>query len=51
MNCPQCGAGLMPGAKFCGACGATVAEVGAGAPRPAPAASPPQGGFNIDLGG
>ncbi len=25
MNCPTCGAGLVPGAKFCGACGATVA--------------------------
>jgi uncharacterized protein (TIGR00266 family) len=25
MNCPNCGAGLVPGAKFCGACGATIA--------------------------
>ena len=50
MNCPQCGAGLVPGAKFCGACGATVADAGAGAPRPAPAnaGSSPQGGIQID---
>ncbi|HEX8147275.1 MAG TPA: TIGR00266 family protein [Pyrinomonadaceae bacterium] len=25
MNCSTCGAGLVPGAKFCGACGTTVA--------------------------
>ena len=50
MNCPQCGAGLVPGAKFCGACGATIADAGAGAPRPAPAnaGSSPQGGIQID---
>jgi uncharacterized protein (TIGR00266 family) len=50
MNCPQCGAGLLPGAKFCGACGATIADAGAGAPRPAPAnaGSSPQGGIQID---
>lgn len=24
MSCPQCGAGLLPGAQFCGACGARV---------------------------
>ena len=32
MNCPNCGAGLVPGAKFCGACGTTVAP---SAPQPA----------------
>ena len=50
MNCPQCGAGLVPGAKFCGACGATIADAGAGAPRPAPAnaGSSPQGGIRLD---
>ena len=50
MNCPNCGAGLVPDAKFCGACGATVAA--AQAPPPPP--SPPQyqsaagGGIRID---
>jgi uncharacterized protein (TIGR00266 family) len=24
MNCPKCGAGLLPGAQFCGACGAKM---------------------------
>ena len=50
MSSPRCGAGLVPGAKFCGACGATVADAGAGAPRPAPAnaGSSPQGGIQID---
>jgi uncharacterized protein (TIGR00266 family) len=52
MNCPRCGAGLVPGAKFCGACGATIA---AAPPQPEP---PPQyqaapgggggGGIRID---
>ena len=47
MNCPNCGAGLVPGAKFCGACGATIAA----AQTPPP---PPQqqyqaaGGIRID---
>ena len=36
MNCPRCGAGLVPDAKFCGACGATV---NATPPQPPP---PPQ---------
>lgn len=37
MNCQTCGAGLVPDAKFCGACGTTVA-----AAEPAPAQPPPQ---------
>ena len=38
MSCPQCGASLMPGAKFCSACGA-----GFNAPQPPPNYQP--GGF------
>jgi uncharacterized protein (TIGR00266 family) len=45
MNCPNCGAGLVPGAKFCGACGATVAA--AEAPPPQYQAAP-AGGIHID---
>lgn len=26
MNCPQCGAGLLPNAQFCGACGFRIAQ-------------------------
>lgn len=37
MNCPRCGAGLVPGAKFCGACGATIDAT----PPPQPPAQPP----------
>ena len=47
MNCPNCGAGLVPGAKFCGACGTTI--------NAAQAPPPPQqqyqaagGGIRID---
>ena len=42
MNCPTCGAGLVPGAKFCGACGTTVAA--AEAPQPQYQAAPAGGG-------
>jgi uncharacterized protein (TIGR00266 family) len=57
MNCPTCGAGLLPGAQFCGACGT---RLGAAAPPPqqqpaagAPAhqyqpAGPPGQGIHID---
>ncbi|MCF0135382.1 MAG: zinc ribbon domain-containing protein, partial [Lachnospiraceae bacterium] len=40
MNCPQCGAPLNPGAKFCTSCGAKqqVEPVFAPAPEAAPAA-------------
>jgi uncharacterized protein (TIGR00266 family) len=36
MNCPRCGAGLVPGAKFCGACGTTVAAAETPPPPPPP---------------
>lgn len=51
MNCPTCGAGLLPGAKFCGGCGTPTVS-------PEPAQTPPQyqqaphagggGGIRID---
>jgi uncharacterized protein (TIGR00266 family) len=51
MNCPKCGAGLVPGAKFCGACGATAAAQ-AEAPQPQPQTqyqpAPAGGGIRID---
>ena len=31
-NCPNCGAVLTPGAKFCGACGASISTAPAAAP-------------------
>ena len=51
MNCPTCGAGLLPGAKFCGACGTPTVS-----PEPAqtqPQHQPPPhagggGGIRID---
>src|SRR5215207_7147600 len=46
MNCAKCGAGLVPEAKFCGACGTTVAA--AEAPRPPSQAPPAGGGIRID---
>jgi uncharacterized protein (TIGR00266 family) len=50
MNCPNCGAGLVPGAKFCGACGATVAAAEAPQPQPQPQyqPAPAGGGIRID---
>jgi uncharacterized protein (TIGR00266 family) len=39
MNCPRCGAGILPGGQFCGACGMRVGE-GAGASSAPP---PPPG--------
>ncbi len=49
MNCPTCGAGLVPGAKFCGACGTTVSAAPA-QPQPQPSyqASSGGGGIRID---
>jgi uncharacterized protein (TIGR00266 family) len=46
MNCPKCGAGLVPGAIFCGACGATIAA--AEAPQPQYQAGPVGSGIHID---
>jgi uncharacterized protein (TIGR00266 family) len=45
MNCPKCGAGLVPDAKFCGACGATIAVTQAPPPQYQAAAG---GGIKID---
>ncbi|HZB43939.1 MAG TPA: TIGR00266 family protein [Pyrinomonadaceae bacterium] len=47
MNCPRCGAGLLPGAQFCGACGARMADnegaaSGASAAPTPPPPPPPQ---------
>ncbi|HWS53525.1 MAG TPA: TIGR00266 family protein, partial [Pyrinomonadaceae bacterium] len=58
MNCPRCGAGLLPGAQFCGACGNRVGEAGAppatppqanyGAPQPDYGAQPGARGIHLD---
>ena len=50
MNCPKCGAGLVPGAKFCGACGTTVAAAEPPQPQPQPQnqSAPAGGGIRID---
>jgi predicted amidophosphoribosyltransferase len=34
MNCPTCGAGLIPDAKFCGACGTPNPHDAAQQPQP-----------------
>jgi uncharacterized protein (TIGR00266 family) len=49
MNCPKCGASLIEGAQFCGACGASLGSTAASsAPPPQPAQPwsqpPPSGG-------
>jgi uncharacterized protein (TIGR00266 family) len=50
MNCPNCGAGLVPGAKFCGACGATINAASAPQPSaPAPTQSGGGGGGGIHI--
>ncbi len=44
MNCPRCGAGVVPGAQFCGGCGHRLNEPGADAPAPpAPRPGPTPG--------
>ena len=54
MNCPTCGAGLVPGAKFCGACGTPIASPEAAQPQPQPQPQPQYqashggGGIRID---
>src|SRR5829696_3415822 len=52
MNCPTCGAGLVPGAKFCGACGTPTASPEPTQPQPQPQpqyqASHGGGGIRID---
>lgn len=49
MNCPNCGAGLVPGAKFCGACGATIAAVETPPPPPQYQAARAGGGSGIKI--
>jgi uncharacterized protein (TIGR00266 family) len=51
MNCPTCGAGLLPGGKFCGACGTPTVppEPAQAQPQYQPAAAGgPGGGIRID---
>jgi uncharacterized protein (TIGR00266 family) len=48
MNCPNCGAGLVPDAKFCGACGATIS---AAQPPPPPTPPQPQQQYQAAAGG
>jgi uncharacterized protein (TIGR00266 family) len=48
MNCPKCGANLIPGAKFCGACGTPMSEQSSQTPQPPPRSSSSPGGINID---
>jgi uncharacterized protein (TIGR00266 family) len=48
MNCPTCGAGLVPGARFCGACGTPAAAAEPVRPQPQYQASPAGGGIKID---
>lgn len=45
MNCPRCGAGLISGAQFCGACGTRLSDAG---PESAP---PPPGSWQNDYSG
>lgn len=53
MNCPRCNAGLMPEAKFCGACGLVLqAAHQPGVQHPSAAQMPPGGGaFHLDTDG
>ena len=43
MNCPKCGAQILPGAGFCGGCGYRLEA--AGAPQATARAAAPAGGF------
>ena len=45
MNCPKCGAPMLPGAAFCGGCGYRVTAAGAAAPSQNPGAAH---GIHID---
>lgn len=40
MNCPNCGAPLEPGSKFCGSCGHRIEAAPAAVPSPAPKPAP-----------
>src|SRR6185503_9314550 len=47
MNCPKCGAPMLPGAAFCGGCGYRLSPAGAVPSAPAPSGA--QGhGIHID---
>lgn len=51
MNCPRCGANLLPGAQFCGACGMRMDAAGGANPSYPGAQNNPgagRGGINID---
>ena len=48
MNCPKCGAQILPGGTFCGGCGYRLEAPGA--PAPDPAAAPRAGGFSQSHG-
>jgi len=48
MNCPRCGAGLIGGAQFCGACGFRVSEAAAAAGAPAAGQQAAGRGIHID---
>lgn len=56
MNCPKCTTALLPGARFCGSCGFTLAEAAAPTPQAAqqPSAAPnpaAHGAFRFDADG
>ncbi|MDT7780878.1 MAG: hypothetical protein QOC99_3390 [Acidobacteriota bacterium] len=48
MNCPNCGAGLVPGAKFCGACGTPTVPASAAEPPPQVSQASGVRGIQID---
>ncbi|MDT7602525.1 MAG: hypothetical protein QOF61_522, partial [Acidobacteriota bacterium] len=51
MNCPKCGAGLLPGAQFCGSCGTRLDAAGAqptGGTAYTQSSAPAGRGINID---
>src|SRR4051812_2639555 len=50
MNCPNCGAMLLPNARFCGACGKPTVDAApaAAAPPPPGAGGGPQHGIRMD---
>jgi uncharacterized protein (TIGR00266 family) len=48
MNCPKCGRELMPGAQFCGGCGAPTTDFAAPGQAARPGGASGAGGFHID---
>ena len=53
MNCPKCSVPLLPGARFCGSCGFTIAEAPPQSSQPAGTPPPPTAGevFHFDADG